>query len=139
MAFLILFSSTRLNTLLGIDSRVIPLQLEHELKSPFSGSLMSLHSFHSSGICSSSHIFLNSLCSISVLVVASAFKASDGILSGPAALPFFNCLIALIISCFVGVLHSISKSCSAGSMFKVCCGASRLRSYFYKCSIHLFS
>ncbi|KAH3841708.1 hypothetical protein DPMN_115181 [Dreissena polymorpha] len=58
-------------------------------------------------------------------------------LSGPADLPFFNCLMALLISSFVGVQHLIGRSLVAG---RIPCGfaGAGLLSGSWKCSNHLF-
>ncbi|KAH3890133.1 hypothetical protein DPMN_014204 [Dreissena polymorpha] len=37
-------------------------------------------------------------------------------LSGPADLPFFDCLMALLISSFVGVQHLVGRSLVAGGI-----------------------
>ncbi|KAH3802975.1 hypothetical protein DPMN_156673 [Dreissena polymorpha] len=58
-------------------------------------------------------------------------------LSGPADLPFFNCLMALLISSFVGVQHLIGRSLVAGRISDGFTGAG-LWSSSWKCSIHLF-
>ncbi|EDO49088.1 predicted protein, partial [Nematostella vectensis] len=52
-------------------------------------------------------------------------------------LPFFNCLMALQISSFVGAQHSIGRSLSAGGISGEFAGAGLLSSS-WKCSIHLF-
>ncbi|KAH3883918.1 hypothetical protein DPMN_007887 [Dreissena polymorpha] len=58
-------------------------------------------------------------------------------LSGPADLPFFNCLMALLISSFVGMQHLIDRSLVAVRISGGFTGAGLLRSS-WKCSIHLF-
>ncbi|KAH3700359.1 hypothetical protein DPMN_075335 [Dreissena polymorpha] len=58
-------------------------------------------------------------------------------LSGPADLPFFNCLMVLLISSFVGVQHLIGRSLVAGRISSGLTGAGLLSSS-WKCSIHLF-
>ncbi|KAH3819724.1 hypothetical protein DPMN_121467 [Dreissena polymorpha] len=59
-------------------------------------------------------------------------------LSGPADLPFFNCLMALLISSFVRVQHLIGRSLVAGGIIGGFPGAGLLRSSSWRCSIHLF-
>ncbi|KAH3883851.1 hypothetical protein DPMN_007819 [Dreissena polymorpha] len=49
-------------------------------------------------------------------------------LSGPADLPFFNCLMALLISSFVGVQHLIGRSLVAGRISGAFTGAGLLSS-----------
>ncbi|KAH3769451.1 hypothetical protein DPMN_170720 [Dreissena polymorpha] len=57
--------------------------------------------------------------------------------SGPADLPFFNCLVALLIFSFVGVQLMKGKSLVAGRISDWFAGAGLLSSS-WKCSIHLF-
>ncbi|KAH3736266.1 hypothetical protein DPMN_042829 [Dreissena polymorpha] len=49
-------------------------------------------------------------------------------LSGPTDLPFFNCLMALLISSFVGVQHLIGRSLVAGKIYGGFTGAGLLSS-----------
>ncbi|KAH3702105.1 hypothetical protein DPMN_077107 [Dreissena polymorpha] len=58
-------------------------------------------------------------------------------LSGPADVPFCNCLMALLISSFVGVQHLIGRSLVAGRISGWFAGAGLL-SNSWKCFIHLF-
>ncbi|KAH3692705.1 hypothetical protein DPMN_193859 [Dreissena polymorpha] len=58
-------------------------------------------------------------------------------LSGSADLPFFNCLMALLISSCVGVQHLNGRSLVAGRISGGFAGAGLLSS-FWKCSIHFF-
>ncbi|KAH3853691.1 hypothetical protein DPMN_096223 [Dreissena polymorpha] len=76
---------------------------------------------------------LKSGCSNSTLVSTSALSASAGMLSGPADLPFFNCLMALQIFSFVRVQHLIGRSLIAGGISGGIAGAGLLSN-----SIHLF-
>ncbi|VDP64108.1 unnamed protein product [Schistosoma curassoni] len=75
----------------------------------------------------------------SILAVAatSAFSASDGMLSSPAALPLLICLMAMLISSIVGGPTSIRRSVGATSMLGGFSGAGRFKSSL-KCSTHLF-
>ncbi|KAH3730006.1 hypothetical protein DPMN_055985 [Dreissena polymorpha] len=58
-------------------------------------------------------------------------------LSGPADFLFFNCLMALLISSFVGVQQLLCRSFVAGRMSGGFAEAGLLSSS-WKCSIHLF-
>ena len=89
-AFLSLSRMILVRILLGMESSMIPRQLLHDDRSPFFGSFTRYPFFHSSGICSVSQIFIRSGWIISVEVWTSAFSASGGIPSGPAALPDFK-------------------------------------------------
>ncbi|CAH8643571.1 unnamed protein product [Schistosoma haematobium] len=75
----------------------------------------------------------------SILAVAatSAFSASAGMLSGPAALPLLICLMAMLISSIVGGPTLIGRSVGAASMLGGFSGAGRFNSSL-KCSTHLF-
>ena len=86
------------NTLPGIDSSMIPLQLLQDDISPFFGSFTICPFFQSSGTCSCSHTLFRSGYNISVNVWVSALSASGGIPSGPAVLPVLRDLMALEIS-----------------------------------------
>ena len=83
------------STFPGMDSSMILLQLLQDDRSSFFGSFTRWPFFLSSGTLSCSQIFVRSGCSISVEVWMSAFSASGGIPSGPAALPDLRCLMAL--------------------------------------------
>ncbi|VDP75479.1 unnamed protein product [Schistosoma curassoni] len=54
--------------------------------------------------------------SILAVVATSAFSASAGMLSGPAALPLFICLMAMLISSVVGEPKLIVRSVGAALM-----------------------
>ncbi|VDP64851.1 unnamed protein product [Schistosoma curassoni] len=75
----------------------------------------------------------------SILAVAatSAFSASVGMLSGPAALPLLICLMAMLISSIVGGPTSIGRSVGDASMLGGFSGAGRFKSSL-KYSTHLF-
>ncbi|VDP82664.1 unnamed protein product [Schistosoma mattheei] len=75
----------------------------------------------------------------SILAVAttSAFSASAGMLSGPAALPFLICLMAMLISSIVGGPTSIGRSVCAASILGGFSVAGRFKNSS-KCSTHLF-
>ncbi|VDP48330.1 unnamed protein product [Schistosoma margrebowiei] len=74
---------------------------------------------------------------ILAVVATSAFSASAGMLSGPAALPLLICLMAMLISSIVGGPTLIGRSVGAASMSAGFSGAGRFKS-FLKCSTHLF-
>ncbi|VDP86271.1 unnamed protein product [Schistosoma mattheei] len=65
--------------------------------------------------------------SILAVVGTSAFSASAGILSGPAALPLLVFLMAMLISSIVGGPTSIGRSVGAASMLGGFCGAGRFK------------
>ena len=73
---------------------------------------------------------------MSVEVWMSAFNASGGIPSGPAAFPDFRDLMALAISFLVGGLVLMSRSSVGGGMIGGTGGAGLL-SVSLKCSAHL--
>ena len=65
----------------------------------------------------------------------SAFMASAGIPSGPAAFPFLSVMMAFLISALVGFSQLMSNSISAGGMSGNNSGMGRFSSSL-KCSIH---
>ncbi|VDP09007.1 unnamed protein product [Schistosoma margrebowiei] len=75
----------------------------------------------------------------SILAVAatSAFSASAGMLSGPAALSLLICLTAMLISSIVSGPTLIGRSVGAASMLGGFSGAGRFESSL-ECSTHLF-
>ncbi|VDP79082.1 unnamed protein product [Schistosoma curassoni] len=75
--------------------------------------------------------------SILAFAATSAFSASSGMLSGPAALPLLICLMAMFSSSIVGGPTSIERSVGAASMLGGFNGAVRFKSSL-KCSTHLF-
>ncbi|VDP39853.1 unnamed protein product [Schistosoma curassoni] len=75
--------------------------------------------------------------SILAVSATSAFSASAGMLSGPAALPLLICLMAMLISSIIGGLTLIGRSVGAASMLGGFSGAGRFKSSL-KCSNHLF-
>ncbi|VDP41571.1 unnamed protein product [Schistosoma mattheei] len=75
--------------------------------------------------------------SILVVTATSAFSASAGILSGPAALPLLICLTAMLISSIVGEPTLIGRSMGAASILDGFSGAGRFKSSL-KCSTRLF-
>ncbi|VDO57347.1 unnamed protein product [Schistosoma margrebowiei] len=75
--------------------------------------------------------------SIVAVAATSAFSASAGMLSGPAALPHLICLMAMLISSIVGGPTLIGMSVGAASMLSGFGGAGRFKSSL-KCSTHLF-
>ncbi|VDP64752.1 unnamed protein product [Schistosoma curassoni] len=76
--------------------------------------------------------------SILAVTATSAFSASDGILSGPAALPLLICLMAMLISSVVDGPTSIGRSVDATSTLGGFSETGRFKSSL-KCSTHLFS
>ena len=124
------------STLLRMDNSMVPRQLLQDERSPFFGSFTRCPRFQSSGTRSCSQILLRSGCSMSVEVWMSAFRASGGIPSGPAALPDLRDLIALAISVLLGGLILIPRSWVGGGMSGGVVGAGRL-SVSLKCSAHL--
>ena len=93
-AFLSLSRMILVRILLGMKSSMISHQLLHDDRSPFFGSFIMYPSFHFSGICSFSQIFIRRGWIISG-GRTSAFSAPGGMRSGPVALPDFKDLIAL--------------------------------------------
>ncbi|VDP61256.1 unnamed protein product [Schistosoma curassoni] len=75
--------------------------------------------------------------SILAVTATSAFSASAGMLSGPAALPLLICLMAMLISTIVGGPTLIGRSVGAASILGGFSGAGRFKSSL-KCSTHLF-
>ncbi|VDO99925.1 unnamed protein product [Schistosoma curassoni] len=75
--------------------------------------------------------------SIIAVAATSAFSASAGMLSGPAALLLLTCLMNMLISSIVGGPTSIGRSVDAASMLGGFSGAGRFKSSL-KCSTHLF-
>ncbi|VDP21338.1 unnamed protein product [Schistosoma margrebowiei] len=67
----------------------------------------------------------------------SAFSASAGMLSGPAAVPLLICLMVMLISSIVGGPRLVGRSVGAASMLSGFSGAGRFKSSS-KCSTHLF-
>ncbi|VDO57977.1 unnamed protein product [Schistosoma margrebowiei] len=80
---------------------------------------------------------LKRMWSILAVTATSAFSASVGMLSGPAAFPLLICLMAMLISSIVGGPTSIEWSVGAASMLSGFSGAGRFKSSL-KCSTHLF-
>ncbi|VDP39685.1 unnamed protein product [Schistosoma mattheei] len=76
--------------------------------------------------------------SIFTVTATSAFRASAGMLSGPAALSLLICLMAMLISSIIGRPTSIGwSSVDAASMLGGFSGADRFKGSL-KCSNHLF-
>ncbi|VDP36417.1 unnamed protein product [Schistosoma curassoni] len=75
--------------------------------------------------------------SIPALAATSAFSASTGMLSGPAAFPLLICLMAMLTSSIVGGPTLIVRSVGAASMLGGFSKAGRFKSSL-KCSTHLF-
>ncbi|VDP34349.1 unnamed protein product [Schistosoma mattheei] len=75
--------------------------------------------------------------SILAFTATSAFSASAGMLSGPAALPLLICPMTMLILSTVDGPTSIWRSVSAALMLGGFSGADRFKSSL-KCSIHMF-
>ena len=114
----VLIRSSRilLKTFPGTDKSVILLQLEHSLRFPFLGNFIRCPYFQSLGISSEVQIFLKRACSALLVMVVSAFKASGGISSGPAALLAFSFFTALSIWAFDGGFTLTFRVRCAGGM-----------------------
>ena len=97
-AVYILFRITLLNTLLVMDSSMIPLQFLQRPRCPFFGSLKISPVFQSTGISSSSHISLKICVRISVMTSPPAFSISALTPSAHGALPDFMLYIADLTS-----------------------------------------
>ncbi|VDP85435.1 unnamed protein product [Schistosoma mattheei] len=72
-----------------------------------------------------------------LITATSAFSASPGMLTGPAALPLLICLMAMLISSVVDGPTSIGRSVGATSMLGGLSGTGRFENSL-KCSTHLF-
>ena len=88
MASLMPFSITVAMIFPRIDSKVMPLQSEHSLTSPFFGKGMIIPSLHSFVIFPSVQTLLQSIVSCSSITSPPCFIISGLILSFPAACPF---------------------------------------------------
>ncbi|VDP69619.1 unnamed protein product [Schistosoma mattheei] len=75
--------------------------------------------------------------SILAVTATSAFNASAGMLSGPAALPLLICLMVILVSSIVGGPTLIGRSACAALILGGLSGAGRFNSSL-KCSSHLF-
>ena len=100
MAAEILSRITLLKTLLVTDSRVIPLQLLHILRSPFFGNLTISPVFQSLGISSFSHIPSKTSIKVLTMISPPAFNISALTLSAPGAFPDFMELTAFLTNFF---------------------------------------
>ena len=111
----ILSSIIILSTWLGMDSGVIPLQFLQKLVPPLFGSFTSSPTI--SEISSVVQRVLNRSYNMSMDVCPPAFKASGGMLSDPAALPFFSIVSARLISSILMLPVLIGNwwlACSSG-------------------------
>ena len=131
----ILFRITLLNTLLVMDSSVIPLQLLQRLRFPFFGSLTISPVFQSTGISYSSNISLKISVRVSVMTSPPAFSISAHTPSPPGAFPDFMLSIAAFTSFAVGGSMFTSKSSSLSGMTSTFLCASLLR-IVSKCVFH---
>ena len=100
---------TWLRTLLMIGSSVIPLQFLQSLRFSFLGSFIIRPCCHFVGILASFHILSISCFTLSVASSMAALRSLAVIESIPDGFPFFNCLIAFLISILLGSLISISS------------------------------
>src|SRR6218665_2814740 len=78
----------------GVDSKVMPLQFEHSLMSPFFGRGIMIPFLHSFGTLPKRHTLLHSFASCTGISSPPCFIISGHILSLPAAFPIFRFLIA---------------------------------------------
>ena len=130
----ILFRITLLNTLLVMDSSVIPLQFLQRLRFPFFGSLTINPVFQSTDISSCSHIYLKISVRVSVMTSPPAFSISVHTPSAPDASLTSFCLLLLSLRLqLVGWLTSRSSSLSGMSSTSL--GACLLR-MVSKCVFH---
>ena len=116
------------STFPAVNSNMIPVSSSDipQFRSPFFESLIDqtaffLFFFQSAGISFVSQILPNSSFSILVEVFRSALMASGGMPLGPAAFPFFRCLMALLSFVLLACSHWPAKVCRL-----VVCQASRL-------------
>ena len=117
------------NTLLGTDSRVIPLQLLQSDRFPFLGILTMVPHVHSCGSCSCSQMLSNRGRSKSAARLGLIFSSSACL----GVLLFFSALIALMISCLVGasVLGPVSGGFSGAGLFRI---SKKCSAYLLSCS-----
>ncbi|VDO57472.1 unnamed protein product [Schistosoma margrebowiei] len=80
---------------------------------------------------------LKRMWSILAVAATSAFSASAGMLSGPAALPLLISLMAMFISSIVGRPKLIGSSVGAAAVLGGFSGTGRFKSSLH-CSTHLF-
>ena len=113
----ILFWITLLNTLLVMDSSVIPLQCLPRLRFPYFGSLTISPVFQSTGISSSSHVSLNISVRVSVMTSPPAFSIAALTPSAPGAFPDFMLSIADFTSFAVGGSMLTSRYPSISGMY----------------------
>ncbi len=131
----ILFRITLLNTLLVMDSSVIPLQFLQRLRFPFFGSLTISPVFQSTGISSTYHISLKIDVRVSVMTSPTAFGMSALTPSDHSAFPEVKLSIADFTSFAVGgsMLTSMSSSLSGRSSTSLDASLLRMVS---KCVFH---
>jgi hypothetical protein len=103
-------------TFLGMDSKMIPLQLLQLVKSPDFGILMMLHSHQLLSITASSHILWNTGCKVSTARTGSILTNSAFSWYVPGTFLFFKSLMAFCISSFEGGSVSISRSMGASGI-----------------------
>ena len=109
------------NILLGMENRVIPLQLLQSAKFPFFSNMIILRCGQPSGSSSFPHITTKNGCKISAAVSWSVLNTSVHNESVPGALLFPRMAIAALISAFSGGDIFISRYLSAGWMSAGCC------------------
>ena len=126
-ASVILDITTMQKTLLGMDSKVIPLQLLQLVKSSDFGILMMLPSDQLLGIIVFFHILWNTGCKVSATRTGSILKSSAFSWSMPGAFLFFKLLMAFCISSFAGRSVSISRSVGASGIIASSPGSFQLR------------
>lgn len=91
-----------MKTFPGTDRTVMPLQLYTISEVTFLGIFTRYPYFQSAGISSSSQILSKRGYSIFTDASKSAFRTSARMSSGPAPFPFFNRVMAFLISSLVG-------------------------------------
>ena len=136
----ILFRITLLNTLLVMDSNVIPLQFLQRLRFPFFGSLTISPVFQSTDISSPSHIFLKISARVSVMTSPPAFSIFALTPSAPGAFLTSCCLLLISLRLpLVGPCLQVDpyayRYSSLSGMSSTSIGASLLR-MVSKCVFH---
>ena len=133
--------STMQKTFPGTDSRVIPRQLLHFVRSPFFGSRMIIPRLQYSGTTDFDQQTFIKLVRAWVMLAPPHLSISGATSSSPAALPFFNKPIAILVSSSEIRSRSTGRSASGGVRVEasyVMVGSGWL-SVSPKCSIQLFS
>ena len=125
------------NTLLGTESRMIPLQLLQSFNKPFLRILTIAPFVHSVGTCFLYHISSNSGLYMLAARMGSALKSSALRFLCPGALLFFRDFMTRIISSVDGGSRLTLRFDAAGGIFPSGVGASRFN-IFLKCLARRF-